>query len=196
MVVERARPSPAGHARRVVVVGDSASGKTTFARQLAARLGVPHVELDAYHHAPGWTEVADEVMRDRVAAALDDATLGWVADGNYAVVRDIVWGAADTLVWLDLPLPVVFARLTRRTLVRVARREELWGTGNRESLRTAFASRDSLYLWVLRTHWDRRRRYPEVLADPAYRHLRVVRLRSRRAVERWLTAAGRSSTDR
>ena len=51
--------------------------------------------------------------------------------------------AADTLVWLDLPLPLVMGRLLRRTVKRAVTREELWGTGNRETLSNAFLSRNA-----------------------------------------------------
>ncbi|HEY7847048.1 MAG TPA: hypothetical protein VIC83_02515, partial [Candidatus Limnocylindria bacterium] len=67
--------------RRINVVGTSASGKTTFARALAARLAVPWVELDALHWEAGWTEADDAVMRERVRRAI--AGDGWVVDGNY-----------------------------------------------------------------------------------------------------------------
>jgi hypothetical protein len=56
---------------------------------LAARLGVPYVELDAVFHQPGWTELPIEDFRARVAeAAAGDA---WVVDGNYRAVLDLVW---------------------------------------------------------------------------------------------------------
>ena len=87
--------------RRVNVVGTSASGKSSLALALAARLGVPYVELDALHWEPNWREAPNEVMRERVAAAI--AAEAWVVDGNYAAVRDLVWASVDTVVWLDLP---------------------------------------------------------------------------------------------
>ncbi len=92
--------------RRIVVVGTSGSGKTTMAARLAEGLGLPHVELDAIHWGPGWTPLAVEEFRERTAEAL--AGEAWSTDGNYSGVRDIVWSRADTLVWLDYALPVVF----------------------------------------------------------------------------------------
>ena len=59
---------------------------------------------------------------------------GWVVDGNYSAVRDLVWDRADTVVWLDLPRLVVVRRITTRSIRRVVRREELWN-GNRERWR-------------------------------------------------------------
>uniref|UniRef100_UPI003F703225 hypothetical protein n=1 Tax=Reyranella sp. TaxID=1929291 RepID=UPI003F703225 len=104
--------------------------------------------------------------------------------GNYGQVRDLVWSPADTLVWLDLPLPVVMSSLLRRTVKRAVTREELWGTGNRESLSTAFLSRNSILLYALRTHRRNQERFAQECKALAAEK-RVVRLRSRRDVERF-----------
>lgn len=114
--------------RRIVVVGTTGSGKTTTARRLAANLGYPHVELDALHWEPNWTPAPVEVFRRRVREVTRAAC--WVVDGNYSQVRDVLWPAADTIVWLDYALPVIMGRLLRRTARRALPREELWN-GNR-----------------------------------------------------------------
>jgi hypothetical protein len=91
-----------------------------------------------------------------------------------------VLAAADTIVWLDLPVHVWLPRLLRRTARRIVRRQELWG-GNRETLRGAFWGLDALIPYALRNHGRRRRVYPVELAMYP-----VVRLRSTRAVDSWL----------
>ena len=174
--------------RRINVVGTSAVGKTTLAASVAKLLGVPHVELDALHWEPNWTEAPREVLRDRVSAAL--AGDGWVVDGNYAIVRDLLWARAEAVVWLDMPLRTVLWRYARRTVRRVARREELW-SGNREQLSTHLLSRDSLLWWILSTYRRRRREYPPLFA--ARPDLVAVRLRSARAADTWLATLGQDS---
>lgn len=160
--------------RRIAIVGASGNGKTTLARALASRLGVPHVELDELHHGPNWTEATPEELRARVLERMNG---GWVMDGNYArKIGDLVTAEADTVVWLDLPLPVILWRLLRRTLRRILRREVLWN-GNRESWRSAFVGGESLFAWTIRQHVKLRRR-PPARVD--------VRLRSAREVDRWL----------
>jgi len=151
--------------------------------QLAQRRALPHVELDALHWEPHWTPAATEVFRERVAEALSGD--GWVTDGNYHVVRDIVWGRGDTLIWLDYTLPLILWRLLKRGVWRASTGAELWN-GNRETFRGQFLSRDSLFLWALKTYHRRRREYPELLAKPEHAHLAVIRLRSPRATRRWL----------
>lgn len=171
--------------RRVHVVGTSGSGKTTVAQLLAARLGVPHVELDALYWEPGWTGSPPEAFRRRVSEALNGEA--WVVDGNYSRVRDIIWGRADTVVWLDFPLAVIMGRLLWRTLSRIVTCEELWH-GNRESARMTFCSRESILLWALTTYRRRRREYPALFAQPEHAHLRIIHLRSPRATRAWLAA--------
>jgi len=180
--MQRKLSSPPAPGRRIAVVGTTGSGKTTMARRLAQRLGCPHVELDALHWEPDWTPAPLELFRQRTAQGLSGET--WTVDGNYSKVRDIVLDRADTLVWLDYPLLVILWRLLRRTTRRVVTREELWNS-NRENWRNQL-SRDSLFLFALRTYRRRRRTYSATLVNPAYAHLIFVHLRSPRAAEEWL----------
>jgi len=165
------------------VIGVTGSGKTTFARELAQRLGSPHVELDALHWEPNWTEAPLDTFRARVAQALSGDR--WVVDGNYGKARDIIWSRADTIVWLDYALPIILWRLWWRTLRRMITREELW-SGNRESARGAFFSRDALFAWAIKTYPRRRREYPVLLKQPEYAHLTLVHLRSPRETRQWV----------
>src|SRR5918912_2264290 len=142
---------------KIAVVGTSGSGKTTVARELASRLGVPHVELDALFHGPNWTPTPVDEFRARVARAIEGDA--FVVDGNYGAVRDIVWPRLELVVALDYPFPLIFAQLLRRTVTRAITREPLWND-NRESLRLSFASRDSILLWSLTTHRRRSRELP------------------------------------
>lgn len=137
--------------RRIAVYGHSGSGKTTVARRIGDLLDLPVIELDALFHWPNWEETPEDEFRAKVGSTLDQHSGGWVCDGNYRVVRDIVLPQADAVVWLLLPFRVVYWRLFKRTVTRGWRREPLWGT-NYESLRLAFLSRHSMLLWGI-TNW-------------------------------------------
>ncbi len=173
---------PAVH-RRIVVIGTSGSGKTTLARNIAHRLGIKHIELDELHFGPNWTEVSEEVMQQRLVGAL--AGDCWVVDGNYGLLRDYIWSRAETIVWLNFSLPLIMARLTRRTFRHVFKHEELWH-GNRESLRMALMSRDSILLWALTTYRRRRKEYSFLFGSPQYAHINFVELHTPRQVREWL----------
>lgn len=168
--------------RRINIVGTSCSGKTTVARDLARRLAMPCVELDALFWGPQWTPQPTDAFRERLATSL--AGDRWVADGGYAAVRDITWSRADTVVWLDYPMRTVLGRWARRTVARIRSGEEFWpGTGNRESVRNALR-RDGLLWWILTTHRRRRRTMTAAMHERA--DLRWIRLRSPAEADRWL----------
>jgi adenylate kinase family enzyme len=169
--------------RKVAVLSSaSGNGKTTVGRGLAAKLGVPFHELDALHHGPNWTEATAEELRAKVEPIV--ATDAWVIDGAYrGKIGDLVLEAADTVVWLDLPMRIWLPRLLRRTASRIVRREELWN-GNRERLRDALHPHNSVVAYALRGYRARQRRYASELA-----RYPVVRLRSQAEVDRFLSDA-------
>jgi adenylate kinase family enzyme len=153
---------------------------------LARALDVRYVELDAIFHQPGWTALDDDSFRARVSEATESGR--WVVDGNYSVVRDLIWERADTVVWFDLPYVVVMARIIRRTLRRSVTRQELWN-GNREPWSNLFSldPKKSIIAWASTRHAIYRRRYVEAEHDPRWDRLEFVRLRSQREVAALLT---------
>jgi energy-coupling factor transporter ATP-binding protein EcfA2 len=178
---------------RIVVLGRTGSGKTTLARELAAALRVPHVELDALFFGPGFSTVPLAVLRERTSAAI--AGERWVTDGNKRAVRDLVWPRADTIVWLDYSLGVSLWRLGKRARWRTGQlRAEAARTGRRSGLPRQLLAAAKGVLTALRSHAGQRREYTRLFAEPANRHLAIVRLRSPRATREWLARVTAEST--
>jgi adenylate kinase family enzyme len=165
---------------RILVAGVSGAGKSTLCRRISAVTGIRYTELDGLYHGPGWTpqpEFAQNV--ERITAEPD-----WVTEWQYRAVREMLLQRADLLVWLDLPFRVTLARVVRRTVGRRARRRELWNGNIEPPLRTFFTDRDHIVRWSIRT----RHKYRAMLATLEWERDGpvVVRLRSRRAVRRWV----------
>ena len=160
---------------RGVVIGKSCVGKTTFAQALARGLNFPHVELDSLHWQQNWIPMPPEEFRALTAEAL--AKDCWITDGNYGAVRDLVWSRATTVIWLNYSFPVVLWRALVRTIRRVLTQEELF-SGNRESLRMAFLSRESILWWVITTFHRRRRQYRRLFDTATTPRLAYVEFRS------------------
>lgn len=182
-----------GPVRQIVIIGCSAAGKTTLARELARRLDLEHIELDGYFHQPGWTPLPKDEFLARVAARVEEAERGWVSCGNFtSSVGDYLQSRADTILWLDLARWRVMSRVVRRTVSRVVTRAELWN-GNREPL-------SNLYSWnpetnIIRWAWVKfpayRREYGEAQSSGRWAHARVLRLRSPREVDEFLASETR-----
>ena len=165
---------------RVLVAGPSGAGKTTLAARVGAALHVPHIEIDALFHGPGWTPrpgFTEDVQRFT-------ARPGWVTEWQYGPVRPLLAERADLLVWLDLPRAVVMRQVVGRTLRRRLLRQSLWNGNVEPPLRTVLTDPEHIVRWAW-TSWARttarvtelQARHPELV---------VVRLRSRRDVEKWV----------
>lgn len=169
---------------RTLLVGSTGSGKSTFARALAARIGAPYIELDALNWDPNWTnlsQVDPERLRERVRGAI--AADAWTCDGNYSVVRPLVIARATHLVWLDYPRSVIMRRVLRRSFARAIDRQELWpGTGNREDFRR-WLDKEHPIRWAWDTHHHRRQALAALLADASTAHLEKHRISHPREAE-------------
>jgi adenylate kinase family enzyme len=176
--------SPFPH-KRIVIIGSTSSGKSTLAKQLADRFGYSFIDLDALHWEPNWTEAPLEVFRERVSTATQAS--GWVVAGNYHIVRDLIWPQAEVVIWLDYSLPRIFWQLTHRTFTRWWKHELLWGT-NRENLWMHFKlwSDESLYHWLFKTYWRRKREFPVLLAHPEHQHLTLLHFKHPHETAVWL----------
>jgi len=97
---------------RIAVLGSSGSGKSTFARKIAAETGHPLIHLDYEHWSEGWTHPSKEEWR-----AMNEAFVRgerWIIDGNYGGTMELRYRAADLVVFLDVPRLVCMRRVIRR----------------------------------------------------------------------------------
>lgn len=185
-------PSDSPIGRRIHVIGNTSSGKSTLAAHLARALGVPAVELDALNWLPGWvglnaTDPEEFLRRIREATAGD----GWVVAGSYSNFSEqAFWDRLETVVWLDLPLRVILRRVITRSWRRWRSKELLWGT-NRERFfpqLMVWRKEDSLVWWAWTQHRRKRTSMLAKMADPRWRHIRFVRLTSEREVDAFRAA--------
>ncbi len=179
------KPTLTPHVTRINVVGTSGSGKSTFGRKLAAALAVPYIEMDALFWKPNWQETSNAEFFPKLEHAL--TAEAWVLDGNYTRTLSLKWRRTQMVIWLDFPLPMIFWRAVTRAVGYALSKKELWkNTGNTESFRKIFFSRDSILLWTLTSFARVRRRYERYPADPAFAHITFVRMRSPRQATEFL----------
>ena len=173
--------------RRVHVIGNSCTGKSTLARRLALALGADLVELDALNWLPDWVGL-NETNPKELERRFEHATRGdaWVVAGSYTrFAQRTFWARLDTVIWLDLPVPLLVWRVLRRSWRRWRTKELLWGT-NVERFWPQLAlwrGDDSLVYWVVTAQRGKRRGMRAAMADPRWSHIRFIRLASVAEIE-------------
>ena len=174
------------------MIGTSGTGKTTFAQKLSERLGYPYIEMDKIFWGPNWQWPSDEFFFGNLRTAL--AGDRWVLDGNYTRTIPIKWERIEMVVWLDYSFPRTLFQALKRALRRSLTQEEIWeGTGNRESFRKSFFSKNSIVLWTIKTHRPVRLKYEAYLRDPKYSHIQFVRLKNHREADAFLNRINKIS---
>jgi adenylate kinase family enzyme len=155
-------------ATKIIVVGSSGSGKTTLAKHLAATRNLPFYDLDDFYWLPNWTLRDKEEFRQLIDETTSQES--WVISGNQSTYRDLLWPRADLIIWLDVPLPTCLWRVTKRWAWHYFTQTPLCN-GNYDSLGSLF-SRNSIFYWVVRFHWKRKKEYEEVFKE-AGKFLRI-----------------------
>jgi adenylate kinase family enzyme len=141
-------------AKRILVYGVTGSGKTTFAKEVAAALSLPFHEADQLTWGPGWKQVPLELQRQRIQEIVDEDE--WVLDTMYGTWTDIPLARAEVMIALDYPRWLSLSRLLRRSVARLFDQKEVCN-GNTESFRMLF-SRDSIVAWHFRSFARKRER--------------------------------------
>ena len=170
---------------KINVVGTSGSGKSTLSKRIAEKIGGRYVGLDEIYWGPNWTERGDEELFTKLEDSLRcDA---WVVDGNYHRTAPIKWKDVEAVVWVDLPFWLTIYQAFTRALKRTLSGNEIWpGTGNVESFSRTFLSKDSVLLWTITSYKNIKKRYLEIMKDPRYAHIKFVRLRSRKEINKFV----------
>lgn len=128
---------------------------------------------------PNWQESSDEEFFVNLTEKLNGEH--WVLDGNYNRTTEIKWARVDTIIWVDYSFSRTIFQAVKRALTRCVTKQELWDkTGNVESFRKSFLSKDSIIFWTLKTYKKNRVRYTKLLNAPEYSHIEFVRVTSPR----------------
>ena len=90
--------------KKIIVIGCSGSGKTTFAEKLRDKIGIELFYLDAIWHRPDRTHISREEYDTRLSEIL--ALDSWIIDGNYSRTIETRMAACDTVFLFDLPVEV------------------------------------------------------------------------------------------
>ncbi len=163
--------------KRINIVGTSGSGKSTLGRALASRINAPFFEMDALYWRANWQGVSDDELFADLTSITEQPA--WVLDGNYNRTLPVKWANVDTVIWVDYSFIRTLYQATKRALIRVVSKQELWaGTGNRESFRRTFMSKESVLLWMINHHASNRIRYEKMMASDEYQHIRFIRVTS------------------
>lgn len=164
--------------RRIAVVGCAGAGKSTFARQLGERLGMPVTHLDTLFWRPGWRETPKDEWRETMQRLVrEDA---WLIDGNYGGTLDERLRRADTVIYLDMPRRLCLWRVLKRSMTHQGRSRPDMAEGCPERLDLKFLT------WVWRYPNTSRPKTLAALATKAQQGGNVYVLRSPGDIEDFL----------
>jgi adenylate kinase family enzyme len=181
---------PVAVGRRIVVTGMAGSGKSTLSTALAAKTGLPLINLDLQFWQPGWVAPTEDEFRATQRRAL--AGDAWIADGNYHETLDLRVERADTVVFLDTP----WWRCAGRALLRGFRMPDELPAGCEYSSWRRLRDEWRLVPVIWRNRRSDREREQEIISQRG-QHVALHVLTSKRAVRELLDGvdAGHGQTN-
>ena len=112
--------------KKVLIIGNAGSGKTTFARQLAKETGLPLVHLDALYWKGNWEHVERETFDALLEKELKKPS--WIIDGNFNRTLPYRLQHCDTVFYFDVPTAACLWGITKRIIQSYGKtREDMGG---------------------------------------------------------------------
>jgi adenylate kinase family enzyme len=102
--------------KRILVIGSSGAGKSTFSRRLHEATGLKLIHLDKIYWKPNWVETTDKSEWRRTLAEVLKGD-EWIIDGNYGSTLEMRLERCDTAILLDLPNYICTWRVFKRSVI-------------------------------------------------------------------------------
>ena len=164
---------------RVMIIGCGGAGKSTLARQLGEKTGLPVVHLDKLFWHPGWVESTKDEIDEKIMAAIAEPC--WIIDGNYNRTLPKRLEYCDTVIYLDFSRLACLMGVAKRVLTSYGTVRPDMAEGCPERFDLEFLQ------WVWRFNGKHRKRYYELLKETGKQ---VYILKNRRQVKRFLERIG------
>ena len=161
---------------RILIIGCGGAGKSTLARQLGDKLGLPVVHLDSIFWLPNWVErdrdEFDELVRQELAKDQ------WIMDGNYNRTMRSRIQYCDTIIYLDFSRMACILGVLKRVLTTYGTVRPDMGEGCPERFDLEFLK------WVWNFNKEKRESYYRMLNETT--GVETIVLKNRRMVKRFL----------
>lgn len=161
---------------RIIVIGCGGAGKSTLARQLGEKLGLPVVHLDKLFWRPGWVSVSQEEFDRLHEQAI--AQPRWIVDGNFNRTMPRRLERCDTVIYLDFSRAACLLGVLKRIATTYGKVRPDMGEGCPERIDWEFLK------WVWDFNRNKRAKYYELLGQR--KDTRVIILKNRRQVKRFI----------
>lgn len=148
--------------KKILVLGCSCSGKTTFSKKLSETLNIQHIELDQYYWLDNWKSRDEEQFQNIVFDKLKDGY--WIVDGNYRRLRDTIWNDADVIIWLNYNLSLILYSALLRSFQRIFFKKTCCNNNTETLTRTLFTKK-SIFYWILKTYKQRKIEYNKMFHE-------------------------------
>ncbi len=163
---------------RILVIGSSGSGKSTFANRLGELLSLEVIHLDSLFWSSGWVETPKDEWRTKVAKTLHGDS--WIIDGNYSATMDLRLPVCDTVIFLEIPRIICVYRILKRVVI--------YKKGSRPDIPEGCDEKfDWDFIKIVWNYPTRSKPKVEVLLKNLAINKTIIRLKSKKEIERFLT---------
>lgn len=98
---------------RIIIVGNSGSGKSWLSKRIGKLTGYPVYHLDKEFWQPGWVMPSKEEKIIKQQEMMSGEQ--WIIDGNYNSTMEMRFAKADLIVFLDINRFICILRAMKRT---------------------------------------------------------------------------------